>query len=183
MGWALGGGLVLVAAPMVLWLLRPGATRRPAVASSAAAVAVAEPPDQHGARERDAGAKGALLSLGPVWVDRCERPGPGRTPRDRCDRQPFFEQALVQAILDNESCARGLRQGATVSIALKVDYWRKTMRVFAGKSGSEGPLAASRLISCVHGALPAPDWGSLGHEHTKYVIAVVATVGDEPDAS
>ena len=58
---------------------------------------------------------------------------------------------------------------------MKVDYRRRQVKVFAGKSGSIRGRSAKGLIKCVKRSIPTPDWSSLDHEHTKYIIAVLAT--------
>lgn len=176
---AIVAGLVLVAVPLVLWPLHAKKSGQ-AVESASLVLPSAPAPDPQQAlvaAAMDGGVETDSLKLGQIWIDRCERPGPGHTPRERCDRQPFFEEALVKAILENAGCAAGLKKGGTVSVALKVDYRRKRLRVFAGKSGSIGYFASSEFIGCIQRALPTPEWSSLPHVHTKYVIAVTATIG------
>ena len=80
---------------------------------------------------------------------------------------------LVRAVLENTECAP--ERAGTVSVALKVDYRRRKVKVFAGKSGTLRGRRARRLIKCVRESFPTPDWASLPHDHTKYIMAVPAT--------
>lgn len=110
-----------------------------------------------------------------VWIDSCQRPGPGRTPADKCDRQPFFERALVKAIMTETGCAPERPKDETISFALEVSHPDKRMRLFVGRSGSLGGKDAKSAVQCIERALPQPDWASLEHDHTRYVIGVLAS--------
>lgn len=190
---AIVGGLVLVMVPVGLWV---GPSLVASVKASTAGTE--EPPDQEppgtgpGASAAGKPATGQApgeeasanedldtekLEVGKVWISKCEKPGPGRTPPDQCDRQPWFEQSLVRAIKESASCAPSGPSGATISVVMRVDYRKQTVDTIAGKSGSIRGRAAKGFLKCVERALPQPDWNSLGHEHTKYLIAVMVTVG------
>lgn len=172
--------LVLVAVPLYLWR-RPKASDTAAVGSvnpSAIVSASRPPPDPEKAilaAALDGGVETDAVKLGRVWIDSCYRPGPGRTPAEQCDRQPFFEEALVKAVLDNTACAPKLPKGGSISYAMKVDFRRKKVSVFAGKSGSIRRSRAREAIDCVERAIPKPSWEALPHQHTRYIIAVLAT--------
>jgi hypothetical protein len=56
-----------------------------------------------------------------------------------------------------------------------VDFARKRLKLFAGRSGTLRGRQARAAIQCVERALPQPDWQSLTHTHTSYVIGVLAT--------
>jgi hypothetical protein len=176
---ALLAGLVLVAVPLYLW-------RRPRAAASvdadtatpSASLEAAPPPNPAVAlvaAALDGGVATSEVTLGRVWVDKCQKPSSGRTPSAQCDRQPFFEEALVRAVLENTSCAPKLRKAGSISFALNVDYGRKKLAMFPGKSGTIRRDAAREAVRCVSRGLPQPDWQALSHLHTKYVIAVLAT--------
>jgi hypothetical protein len=179
LGIALVAGLVLVAVPLYLWRRPKAASTDPVDAGSASAVvSAAPPPDTTGtlvAAALDGGVKTEQVTLGRVWIDSCQRAGPGRTPPEQCDRQPYFEEALVKAVLENTACAPKLQKGGTISYAMKVDYRRKQVSIFAGQSGSVRRSTAREAIRCVSRSLPTPDWEPLQHQHTKYIIAVLAT--------
>lgn len=177
---ALVVGLVLVAVPLYLWR-RPKAngSNPTGSASPSAIVSASRPPPDPAkavlAAALDGGVETDSIKLGRVWVDSCYRAGLGKTPAEQCDRQPFFEEALVRAVLDNTSCAPKLSNGGSISYALKVDYRRKTVSVFAGKSGTIRRRTARDAVQCVEQAIPKPSWEALPHQHTKYIIAVLAT--------
>jgi len=174
--------VALIAVPLVLWLGPPPVpeTSSPAVSVSAvvtpsAFVKAVAPEEVLVDDALEDGIETDNVKLGKVWIDKCQKPGPGRTPPEECDRQLWFEEALVRAILENTACAPEREGGGTVSVAMKVDYRRRYVKVFAGKSGSIRGRSARGLIKCVRRSIPKPDWDSLPHEHTKYIIAVLAT--------
>ena len=115
-----------------------------------------------------------LLAVDKVWIDACQRPGPGRTPPDQCDRQPFFERALVRAVVRGADCVPEQPRDESISFALEVDHKRRTTRLFAGRSGTLSKAQAKPVIACVQRSLEAPDWESIPHDHTRYVIGVLA---------
>lgn len=162
------------------WAPRAPAHAEPVASAStfvapSAFVAAVDPTDVLVGDALDDGVETKNVKLGKVWIDKCEKPGPGRTPPEQCDRQPWFEEALVRAILENTACAPDRSGGGTVSVAMKVDHRRRHVKVFAGKSGSIKGRAAKGLIKCVRRSIPKPDWDSLKHEHSNYIIAVMAT--------
>lgn len=173
--------LVFLAGAVPLYLFRPRAT--PVTAADAAAASSSAPPPAAPvdstasliAAALDGGVSTPEVTIGKVWVDACKKPGPGRTPASECDRQPFFEEALVKAVIENAACAPKRRNGGTLSYALRVDYAAKRLKLFAGRSGSLKGRAARPAIQCVERALPQPDWDKLEHLHTSYLIGVLAT--------
>ena len=52
----------------------------------------------------DAGPAGGI-NLSAFTTLKCENPGPGKTPPERCDHLTFFEDGLAHAIRDNAACA------------------------------------------------------------------------------
>jgi hypothetical protein len=177
---ALVAGLILVAVPLYLWR-RPKASKPDSVdGGSDAAVLDAGPPPDAATNLLATALDGGSVSTGDIALDRvkvvkCQRPGPGKTTPDMCDRQPFFEESLVKAVLENVSCAPKLPKGGSVSFALKVDYKKKSFHLFAGKSGSIRNKRAASVIECVSRAIPTPGWESLPHQYSVYTIAVQAT--------
>ncbi len=176
---ALVAGLILVAVPLYLWRRPRAAKADPVDAGTEAAAQEAGPPPD-AASSLAAAAMDGSVSTGDLTVDkprivRCQRPGPGKTPPEQCDHQPFFEEALVKAVLENVSCAPKLPKGGTVSFALKVDYKKKSVHLFAGKSGSIRHKRAGALIECVQRAIATPNWESLSHQYSVYTIALQAS--------
>ena len=115
------------------------------------------------------------LNVGDAKIIRCQK-GNSKVPPEQCDRQPFFEEALVKAIRDNASCVSAAQSGGTVNFVLEIDYKRKKTHAWAGKSGSLKKKAAKEAVSCVNKALPSPpDWAQVPHQHERYQIAVLAT--------
>ncbi|WP_437670911.1 hypothetical protein [Sorangium sp. So ce131] len=170
---ALVAGLILVAVPLYLW-------RRPKpepIPSADAAMADA------GAYAADAGALAdagpelpAGVTLSPFTTIKCENPGPGTTPPERCDHVTFFEDALSRAIRDNVPCAPTSKETTTVSFVLEMDFRRKRTNLYAGKSTTKAIRGKTKeLIRCVRRAMPTPDWGTIPHQYVKYRINVMAT--------
>ncbi len=175
LAFALVAGFALIAVPLVLWV-GPSASDMAAPAPSAsveAPVASASTGLEDTLEQEPASAPSDLVQLGKVWIDKCEKPGPGKTPPEQCDRQPWFEQALVRAIQENTACAP--ESSGNVSVVMRVDHRRQQVEVFAGKSGTIRGRPAQGLLACIKRSIPDPDWNSLEHEHTKYIIAVMAT--------
>ncbi len=114
----------------------------------------------------------AGISLGDARVLKCKRPGT-KVPPDQCDHQTFFEEALAKAISENGSCAPGA--AGTISYVLSVDYSKRTMKLWAGKSGSIKRAKSKEAIACVKKSLSTPDWAQLSHQSQQYEISVLAT--------
>jgi hypothetical protein len=167
-------GLVLVAVPLYLWR-RPeqvsAADAADAGADGAAAIDGASPY----VPLVDASASGPSVKLAPFKTIRCTDPGPGKTPPERCDHITFFEDALTRAIRENTLCAPQTKTGATVSFVLDLDFRRKKAKIYRGKSSSVASSATTELFNCVSRAMPTPDWGTIPHQHSRYVVNVKAT--------
>lgn len=115
------------------------------------------------------------LVVGDAKIIRCQKSGHKVSP-EQCDRQPFFEEALVKAIRDNATCVSGAPGGGTVNFVLEIDYKRKKAHTWAGKSGSLKKKPSKEVVSCVNRALAAPpDWAQVPHQQDRYQIAVLAT--------
>ena len=186
--FALVAGFALIALPLAMWV-RPAPGQRDVDADSdeqsgsleaqAVSTGAAPPPKNASAKNASATAKDDALgkseplSLGDVWIDKCEKPGAGKTPPDRCDRQPWFEEALQRAVRENSACAPD--KNGTLSVVMRVDYPRRKLEVFAGKRGTIQGRAAEGVLACIRRSVPDPPWNTLEHEHTKYIIALVAT--------
>jgi hypothetical protein len=177
---ALVAGLVLVAVPLYLWRRPKGAKVETVDGGIDAAVVDAGPPPDAATNLLATALDGSSVSSGDIALDKvkilkCQRPGPGKTTPDMCDHQPFFEDALVKAVLENVSCAPKAAKGGSVSFAMKIDYKKKSFHVWAGRSGTIRHKRAAPVIECISRAIPTPNWESLAHQYTVYTIAVQAT--------
>jgi hypothetical protein len=167
---ALVAGLILVAVPLYLWR-RP---RPESIPSADAAVADAgAPAPATTVIAFDAGVTG--ISLSPFSTIRCENPGPGKTPPERCDHVTTFEDALSRAVRESASCAPASKSSYTVSFVLESDFRRKKVQLFAGKSSSIKREKARELLRCVKRAMPNPDWNVIPHQYSRYKVSVLAS--------
>lgn len=169
---ALVAGLIVVAVPLYLWR-RPRPAPIPS-ADAATADAGAYALDAGALADADAGLPEGV-TLSPFTTIRCENPGPGRTPPDRCDHVTFFEDALSRAIRDNVQCAPTGKSSITVSFVLDMDFRRKRTNLYIGKSTTVSRARTKELLRCVKRAMPTPDWGTIPHQYVKYKINVMAT--------
>ncbi|HSN98756.1 MAG TPA: hypothetical protein VLS89_10745 [Candidatus Nanopelagicales bacterium] len=164
---ALVAGLILVAVPLYLWR-RPKPESIPsadaATADAGVALAAPLPPPPPPA-----------VTLSPFTTIRCENPGPGRTPPERCDHVTFFEDALARAIRENVSCAPQGKAPVTVSFVMEMDFRRKRTNLYWGKSSTIKRARTKDLIKCITRAMPKPDWATIPHQYVKYKINVIAT--------
>jgi hypothetical protein len=182
---ALVAGLVLVAVPLYLWR-RP---RPEPIPSADAAQHDAGVPTQQTALAADAGATGTAgavmatgdggaprsITLSPYTTIKCENPGPGKTPAERCDHVTFFEDALARAIRDNAACAPSIKSPVDVSFVLETDFRRKKVNVFVGKSSTIKREKTKELLRCIKRAMPTPDWATVSHQYVRYKVKVTAT--------
>jgi hypothetical protein len=121
------------------------------------------------------------IALADPKTARCVPKGGGRTTTERCDRLPPFEDALARAIRDNVACAPPAVSPYTVSFVLTLDFDRKSMHLWAGRSGSMKKRSAGDLIRCVEHAIVPPDWETVAHQYQKYdVNLIVAYPGSAP---
>lgn len=177
---ALVAGLVMVAVPLYLWRRpksdaldgkkpassadgangTPGMT--PLTAASGGATPAAPEPTPRG------------VTVGEPKIAKCKKTG-AKTLPEQCDRQPFFEEALVKAVRDNASCAPMLPSGGTINFVLDVDFKTKKTKVWSGKSGTVKKKAAKEVLGCVGRSIPTPDWTQVPHQHTKYSITLMAS--------
>ncbi|MDI1434040.1 MULTISPECIES: hypothetical protein [Polyangium] len=168
--FALVAGMILVAVPLYLWR----GPRPDSIPSADAAVA--------DAGTTDASAPVFVVDAGPPPVTlssfttiRCENPGPGKTPPERCDHVTFFEDGLARAIRENTACAPTGKSQTTVSFVLEMDFRTKKTNLFVGKSSSIKRDKAKELLRCVKRAMPKPDWPTIPHQYVRYKVNVVAT--------
>jgi len=168
---ALVAGLIIFAVPLYLW-------RRPKPESIPSAdAAVADAGTQLPASPIvafDAGPAGGI-QISPFTTIKCAKPGPGRTPPERCDHVTTFEDALARAIRERPDCAPASKTAYTVSFVMEADFRRKKLNLFTGKSSSIKREKAKQLLRCVKAAMPAPDWSAISHQYVRYKVNVVAT--------
>jgi hypothetical protein len=118
----------------------------------------------------------ARVKVGTVQRQRC-----GSSPKNLasepglCDSLPFFEQALVKAVLENPDCAPKQKEEGTISYALSIDFRNHETKLYPGKSGSWRGPQAKKATDCVKRAIPAPTWDTMGHQYRYYLISLVAT--------
>ncbi|MBK8259580.1 MAG: hypothetical protein IPK82_43860 [Polyangiaceae bacterium] len=169
---ALVAGLILVAVPLYLWRRpRPesipsadAAVAASASASASAALAPAPLPPPP-----------PVVQLSPFTTLKCENPGPGKTPPERCDHIPFFEDGLARAIRDNIACAPASTTPLKVSYVLEIDFRKKRTNVFIGKSSTIKKEKGKELLRCVTRGMPTADWGTIVHQYARYKVNVTAT--------
>jgi len=170
---AIIAGLSLISIPVVLWIHPLTFTPQPESASAIASIHTTDNHLENSASDNTTADANNVLQLGDPWIDKCEKPLSAGAPVGACDRQPWFEEALVKSIRDNADCAPNA--DGTMSVVLRVDHAKRQFDVFAGKSGSIRGKAAELTIGCITRSMPNPVWDSIDHEHTKYIIAVIAT--------
>jgi hypothetical protein len=168
--------LILVALPLYLWR-KP----RPMVAMDQDAgtrmdVADAGAPFDAGAlAAADAGgSRRPGLALAEPKVVRCSPQRGGRLSGERCDAIGPFQEALARAVRDNAACAPPSSSAFTVSFVLSVDFDRKRLHLWAGRSGSLKKRNTVDLIRCVEHALTAPDFAATAHQYARYDINILA---------
>jgi hypothetical protein len=170
---ALVAGLILVAVPLYLWR-RPRPESIPS--ADAAVVDAGAPAPVSPIVAFDAGVTG--VSLQPFTTIRCESPGPGKTPPERCDHVTSLEDTLARAIRESETkCpAAAVTKGSyTVSFVMETDFRRKRLQLFAGKSSTIKREKARDLVRCIKKTMQSPDWSALSHQYSRYKVNVVAT--------
>ncbi len=114
------------------------------------------------------------VKLEPPKTVRCSDPGPAKTPPERCDHITYFEDALSRALTENALCAPATKTGATVSFVMDLDFRKKELKLFRGKSSTLPAAQTKELFACIQKALPTPDWESIPHQHARYVVNVTA---------
>lgn len=176
-------GLVMIAVPLYLWR-RPKAEastdappKKPAAEPSARPASSADvfSPGNIGTSQPPK-VSGILLSE-PKMLKCSKGSGKGnpRVPAEQCDRQPYFEEALIKAIQENVSCAPQQPGGGTINFVLDVDHKTHKLHAWAGKSGSMKKAPRKKVLACVNKALPTPDWSQIPHLHQRYQISAMAT--------
>jgi len=168
---ALVAGMILVAVPLYLWR-RP---RPESIPSADAAALDAGTLDASAAPVFVVDAGPPPVTLSPFTTIRCENPGPGKTPPERCDHVTFFEDSLARAIRENTACAPTGKSSVTVSFVFEMDFRTKKTNLFTGKSSTIKREKTKELLRCVKRAMPTPDWPTIPHQYVRYKINVQAT--------
>lgn len=166
---ALLGGLIVLAIP--LYLLRSPAAQPEAKNQE---VPVGFAPSVPAGAEKKQDDKGLVLEEAAQVKCASSSETRGSTGQ-LCDRLPFFEKALAQAIEDSMDCAPRTGDGGSLNYVLSIDFNLNTMHVFPGASGVWTGPQARRATQCVKKALPAPDWSKVPHNFRFYQIAILAT--------
>jgi hypothetical protein len=180
-------GIAVVAVPLFIWGRgRKRATAPEPAASMSAMVEEAGPPtvifgDAGAAVAVDAG--GRTLTFGEPKYFRCQDPGPGKTPPEKCDHLGPIEELITKAIAERgAACVPPLPSAQTVNVYVDVSFKRKKMRVKEARDGSSMPAALrKKFFACVEKGLVAPSWDTIGHLHQRYQFTFLATLG--PSAS
>lgn len=162
-------GVILLVVPLYLWRKPPGID-----GGGTEPVAEAEASLVLNARQ-DAPEIPSPVRLGEVRTIGCGNGPRPRTSETRCDRLPFFEKALAEAIRNNADCAPPSTTEATVSFVLSIDFAREKLHLWPGRSGSLRRPQANELLRCVLRDIPEPDWSSLSPKHRSYELNVLAT--------
>ncbi|MEZ4442473.1 MAG: hypothetical protein R3B72_25495 [Polyangiaceae bacterium] len=167
-------GLVLVAVPLYLWRRPTGTAPDDDEAADAGVTATIDGASPY-VPLVDADELGPNVKLGEFETIRCVDPGPGKTAPERCDHITFFEDALARAIRENVSCAPETKTGATISVVIDFSFRAKRLKVYRGKSSTLPASQTKELFNCIKRAMPEPQWGSIPHQHARYVVNVKAT--------
>jgi hypothetical protein len=165
--------LVLVALPLYL-MRRPKPIPSEPDAGRRAEVVDAGAGPEAGVATVDAGPSKKVV-LGEPRSVKCVARGGGRVMAERCDHLVAIEDALARSIRDNVACAPPSATPFTVSFVLTVDFDRKKLHLWAGKSGTLKKRSSGDLIRCVEHAIPAPDFATIAHQYTKYDVNIMAS--------
>lgn len=167
-------GLVMVAVPLYLWRRPEPASDGGAGEAADAGAATIDGSVSH-VPLVDAAALAPRVKLSPFKTIRCVDPGPGKTAPERCDHITFFEDGLTRAIRDNALCAPETTTGVTVSFVMDIDFRRKKLKIYRGKSSTVPSSRTKELFNCVKRAMPTPEWSTIPHQHARYVVNTKAT--------
>ena len=181
-------GITLIAVPLFIW---GRAKHKPGVESGAASESIvaddAGPPtvifgDAGASVAVDAG--GRMVTFGEPKYLKCQDPGPGKTPAERCDHVGAIEDLVTKAIADRAAAfIPPLTAEQGINTVVDVNFKRKKLHVKDGKDGSSMPAAMRhKVMSCIDKSLTPPAWDSIGHAHTRYVFQFLTTIGPSPVA-
>jgi len=166
--------IILLAVPLYLW-------RRPSFHSGASDAGISAPVSASSVPALVASIAPAVplqptrVRTNPIQRVRC---GSSRTRTSlgvTCDALPAIEHAFVEAVQQSLDCAPKAAKEGTINHVLEVDFGRKTLHVFPGKSGDWHGPSARRTTKCVEHVLGKPDFSAIPHAHAYYALAVMAT--------
>lgn len=185
---ALVVAVAVIAVPILIWARNK---KKPPTAegaeASASISASATPSDSSSSAVSfgDAGASAAAIDAGgraltfgePRYL-RCQDPGPGKTPPDKCDHLGAIEELATKAIAANiTSCLTPQNTVVSLAVDLDVNFKRKKVGLSFGKDGTTLPAAQrKKAASCFHHALGAPSWDGVGHAHQRYLLQIPVTL-------
>src|SRR5262245_23280496 len=86
------------------------------------------------------------VTLGEPRAVRCTAKAGGRVMAERCDHLVAIEDALARSIRENVACAPPSATPFTVSFVLTVDFDRKKLHLWAGRSGTLKKRSSGDLI-------------------------------------
>jgi hypothetical protein len=136
-------------------------------AVAVASAAVTRVPEAH-ADER--------VKLGEPQRTGCSAQGPVQGQDNKiCDRLPFFEEGLKKAITENFDCAPKTGKEGTLNYVLSIDFTKRSLHIYPGKSGQWRGPQARRAAQCVERALPTAEWDKIPHQYRRYLVAILAT--------
>lgn len=115
------------------------------------------------------------VRLSEFTTIRCVKAGPHRTPPEKCEHIGDVESALEDALQRTFEHGPKTVTGATVSVVLDIDFRKRRLKVYRGKSSSVSRARTRELFGALRAAMPEPNWDTLPHRHFKYVVYVKAT--------
>lgn len=185
---ALIAALVLVAVPLYLWRRPQPASIPSAEAASGPASPVMPAPISSalgamGDPNQLVGESSSKVVVAPIKTLKCQSPGPGKTPPERCDGLRFFEDSLARAIRDSSSCMPSTKSGFVASFILEANFAKKRTNLYFGKSTTLSKGRRKELLRCVEKSLATPDWDRIPHQHQKYSLNAVATYPGAEEAT
>ncbi len=192
---ALVAALVVVAVPLYLWRRPQPAGIPSADAATASSAPILPAPAQGpfspglvgtlpgGLPQMVGKPSGPQIEVAPVKTLKCQNPGPGRTPPERCDGVRVLEDNLVRAIKDSAACAPPSKSGYVVSYVLEAHFGKKRTNLSFGKSTTLSKSRRRELLRCVERALPVPEWERIPHQHQRYMLNAIATYPASADPS
>lgn len=167
--------IVILAVPLYLWR-RPSkkaegaeSTVPSAAASLALPSAIPVPSAQPSAFNVEP------VQAGPLQRVRCGSNRAHATRSVPCDALPPIERAFLDAIRKTADCAPRTAREGTINYVLEIDFARKSLHVFPGKSGDWHGPSARRATKCVERALGKPELSGLPHNFAYYAMAIMAT--------
>jgi hypothetical protein len=186
---ALVVGVTIVAVPLVLW--SRGKKKESEPQASAASASASVDPSPPTVIFGDAGpsvsieAGGRTVTFGEPRYLKCQDPGPGKTPPERCDHLGAIEELVTKAVVEKvPTCLAPAAVAQSVALVVDVSFKRKKIRMKDGKDGSTMPAAQrKKLVACLEKGLAAPNWDLVGHAHQRYLFQFLATFGPSAPAS